>query len=109
MREKDKINFLEACVLCGSDNAIGVTAIETGPAGVNEKGLSGGSNKKCGLTALDVDEIDLQRLLIRRWNRRGQRLEEKTKNRRENPAPNQNTGHDFDSLNKVPTHLASPA
>ena len=61
------------------------------------------------VTALDVDEIDLQRLLIRRWNRRGQRLEEKTKNRRENPAPNQNTGHDFDSLNKVPTHLASPA
>src|SRR6266850_4766328 len=62
VREKDKINFLEASVSCRSDNAIRVTAIEAGPPCVNEKGLTGRGHKKRGLAALDANEINLKRL-----------------------------------------------
>jgi len=31
-----------------------------GPAGVDEEGLSGGSDEKSGLAAFDVNEINLQ-------------------------------------------------
>ena len=38
--DKDEVNFVDAAVVCGGDDAIGVTIVVAGPAGVDQQGLS---------------------------------------------------------------------
>ena len=43
------------------DNALGITAFETSPAGVDQQGVAGGSDDERGLAALHIDKIDFER------------------------------------------------
>jgi hypothetical protein len=43
-------------------NPVGVAAFISGPTGVDEQRLAGWTHDQCGLTALHVDEVDLQGL-----------------------------------------------
>jgi len=59
---QDEIDFADASIVCGGDDAIGVTIVITGPSGVDEQRMFVGSDKEGGLAAFDVDEINLQRI-----------------------------------------------
>ena len=58
--DEDEVNFFDASVVSGGDDASSVAIVVVGPAGVDEKGLSVGRDEESGLAAFDVDEINLQ-------------------------------------------------
>jgi hypothetical protein len=57
--------------LGGLDNAVGVAAVETAPAGVDQQGLAGRAHDERGLAALNIYKIDLQGFGGNKRNRKG--------------------------------------
>ena len=62
MRDDQVIDPHDARLCSRRSNPIGVTTVEAGPAGIDEHRLSSRRDEQGGLTTLDVDEINLQRL-----------------------------------------------
>jgi hypothetical protein len=65
------IDLLQAGVFHSSHDAIGVS--RSGGAavpGVDEQRLTGGCRKECGVSAFDVDQVDIERLASLRGRER---------------------------------------
>jgi hypothetical protein len=60
MRDEYVIQAFDLDQFCRFGNAIGITAVETTPAGVNEQRLAGGADDEGGLAAFDIDEKHLE-------------------------------------------------
>src|SRR5271167_1747463 len=60
--DQNIIELRDAGALRGSGDAIGVAALVVGPAGVDEKRLSGRGDEEGRLASFNIDEIDLERL-----------------------------------------------
>src|SRR5215471_20551899 len=63
VRDQDVVDFAEARLFCRRDNAIGIAALVPRPARVNEKRFFFRSHKQRRLTAIDINEVDVQRVL----------------------------------------------
>ena len=60
VRDQQVIDCLHAGVLGGRGDAVGVAAVVAGPAGIDQHGFAGGRHEERGLTAFDIDEVDLE-------------------------------------------------
>jgi hypothetical protein len=59
---EDVIKFLHARRVGCRDNAFGIPAVETRPAGINQESWAPRINDQRCLPALHIDEIDFERL-----------------------------------------------
>src|SRR5258707_14160686 len=58
------IDLVDACGLSRTDDAAGVPAIKSGPAGIDEHGLARRGNNQCCLPAFYIDKKDLKGLRL---------------------------------------------
>ena len=62
VRDDEVVDSSETRVLSGRDDAIGVTPVESWPAGVDQHRLAGWRDEERRLATLDVDDVDVERV-----------------------------------------------
>ena len=62
MSDEHIIDVVEPCRFRRGHDSVGITAVEPGPAGIDQQGLAVWVDDQRSLTALDVDEVDIERL-----------------------------------------------
>ena len=60
MRDQDIVNSFETGSMGGGDDAVRIPSIKSGPASIDQQGLSRGTHDQSRLSAFNIDGIDSQ-------------------------------------------------